>query len=129
MDLIGRSRHLNLVIGVTGSVAAIKLDELISEIQSRFEHMVNICVIPTSNSLHFNPHFKAKYASMELCSRIELLKESAKDALNETASTSHVFGFIDEDEWDSWSGRNDPVLHIELRLLFFCSIASFVFHV
>ena len=49
------TKMFNLIIGVTGSVAAIKLTELIEQLQIKFNKQINICVVPTNNALHFLP--------------------------------------------------------------------------
>ncbi|XP_074602384.1 phosphopantothenoylcysteine decarboxylase [Brevipalpus obovatus] len=78
----------NLLIGVTGSVAAIKVPLLTSKLQ---DLPVNIAIVPTKNSLHFfDPH-------------------------SLTCGVNQIRVFTDEDEWSSWKKISDPVLHIELR--------------
>lgn len=80
---------INLLIGVTGSVATVRLINLIEEFTKytdRFE--IKIKVITTKNSLHF----------------------TSKDDIS-----NHAQVFTDEDEWTSWNKLGDPVLHIELR--------------
>lgn len=93
----------NLLLGITGSVASIKLDSLIDLLVSKLN--INICIIPTENSLHFTQDFN-KYLTSDLNERLNYLKNSKKQA---------VFAFTDQDEWLSWQKRTDPVLHIELR--------------
>jgi phosphopantothenoylcysteine decarboxylase len=102
-----RTRPVNMILGLTGSVASIKLDELVDSLVKKFTR-INICIVPTQNSLHFAPNLREKY-SKPLNERLELLKNSSEFVDNS------VFAFVDEDEWTSWSRRNDPVLHIELR--------------
>jgi len=75
----------NLLIGVTGSVASIKLPLLVKEFKS-IKPSIQIKVVPTQHSKHF---FKTNEVDAELLS--------------------------DSDEWTSWSSLNDDVLHIELR--------------
>lgn len=96
----------NLLLGLTGSVASIKLDELINSLQTKLN--VNICVIPTENALHFVSN-RDVFINKTLNERLDYLK------LNNQSESKLVFGFTDQDEWSSWSKRNDPVLHIELR--------------
>ena len=96
----------NLLLGLTGSVASIKLDELINSLQTKLN--VNICVIPTANALHF-VSYRDMFINKTLNERLDNLK------LNNQSESKLVFGFTDQDEWSSWSKRNDPVLHIELR--------------
>lgn len=74
-----------VLIGCTGSVAALKIPLLIEELQKTMVPM-EIILVPTKNSLHF---FDCKDLNIKV--------------------------HLDEDEWTLWSGRSDPVLHIELR--------------
>lgn len=46
------SRKCNVLLGCTGSVASIKVPQIVQEL-SAFEHRVNIKVIATKNALHF----------------------------------------------------------------------------
>lgn len=101
-------KRLNFLIGVTGSVATIKLDDLINGLIKKFIN-IDICILATKNSLHFVQDFvkyNLKYPILQ--DRHKLLKETGSDE-------PVIFSFTDEDEWSSWSKRNDPVLHIELR--------------
>ena len=79
---------MNIILGVTGSVATIKASNIISEIKSRIGNC-QIILIPTKNAIHFLP---------------KDLSELKADKF-----------YRDQDEWDSWQGRGDPVLHIDLR--------------
>ncbi|XP_052527720.1 phosphopantothenoylcysteine decarboxylase isoform X1 [Tympanuchus pallidicinctus] len=74
----------HVLVGVTGSVAALKLPLLISgllEIPG-----LEVKVVTTERAKHF-------YKPQEI----------------------PVTLYSDEDEWQLWKGRSDPVLHIELR--------------
>jgi phosphopantothenoylcysteine decarboxylase len=82
---------MNLLIGVTGSVATIKLVDLVNLIKER-NPTVDIKIVFTENSKHFINNL--------ILSTIENLVEKFHS---------------DSDEWESWSARGDPVLHIELR--------------
>lgn len=100
----------NLVIGVTGSVATIKLEELVNELFKTIKN-INICIIPTQHSINFIGDFYNKINSQlpNVKERIELIKG------NSINSEPVLFSFCDEEEWSSWKARSDPVLHIELR--------------
>lgn len=77
---------VNLLIGCTGSVASLKLPELISNIQSEVEDIrIRVCV--TEHSQHFFD----------------------KEKVSEIVDI-----YTDSDEWTAWSKRSDPVVHIEL---------------
>ena len=81
---------VNIVIGVTGSVAAIKLPLLIEELFKSDGFRPVIQIVSTDNATHF-------------------FDEKA------IRSLSDVKFFRDSDEWSTWSKMLDPVLHIELR--------------
>jgi len=96
----------NLLLGITGSVASIKLNALIELLISKLD--VNVCIIPSENALHFVPDFE-RYKKEDLNERLDhLIKPSC-------SNEPRVFSFTDKDEWTSWTKRADPVLHIELR--------------
>lgn len=80
---------MNILVGITGSVAAIKLPELVDAIGKHFID-VHIRVVATESALHFVDveSFTKQHP------RIPLLR--------------------DADEWSSWQQRGDPVLHIEV---------------
>ena len=111
-------QNFNLLLGITGSVASIKLDELTNCITNTFlntfsalDCKLNICIVATSNAKKFVDDFDAKFNKEMpiLQNRLDYL------VTNASSSKIVVFSFSDEDEWSSWSKRNDPVLHIELR--------------
>lgn len=79
---------LNLLIGVTGSVAAIKLPLVIEKLQKL---PFNIRIVGTTNSFNF-------------------FETSSIQDIN-----ANVKIYSDLDEWSSWKSISDPVLHIELR--------------
>ncbi|OZC07225.1 hypothetical protein X798_05804, partial [Onchocerca flexuosa] len=77
----------HLLIGITGSVASIKLSELITELYKNSpEEKLVIRVVAT---------------------------DAARTFIDE--STFEVPIYNDLDEWSMWKKRGDPVLHIELR--------------
>lgn len=76
----------HILIGCTGSVATIKLLELIQRVKSRIGDC-QVKVVVTESALHFL--------------NVEEIRAEA---------TLHV----DADEWAAWKGRGDPVLHIDL---------------
>ena len=90
-------RDFNLLIGCTGSVAALKIPLLIREIYGRAKDAeldVTIRLVPTERSTHFFD--------------VEEVKSPSPDG-------KIVRVFTDEDEWKTWTQRGDAVLHIELR--------------
>ena len=75
-------RSPKILLGLTGSVATIKAAVIIDEIKSKIEN-AEIIVILTEHATHFLP---------------------------ENFSTLDVKIYRDQDEWDSWKKRGDPVL-------------------
>lgn len=107
------NKKKNLILGISGSVASIKLKELVSLLSQRLS--VNICIVPTQNSLHFVPDFNDFNRQLpELNDRLSFLKRTS-ESRNDSSENNTVFSFTDVDEWSSWSQRSDPVLHIELK--------------
>lgn len=97
-------RIFNILIAVTGSVATVKLIELVNKIKSvfpkshkdetnEFNTSINIKIVMTRNSKHF------------------LSKEKILNSLDD----SQISILDDEDEWNQWKDMGDPVLHIDLR--------------
>ena len=78
---------VNILLGATGSVATIKVPELVEHV-SRLEDC-HLRLMMTEHSRHFL---------------------SADSVLGSVESV-----ISDEEEWSSWNKRGDPVLHIELR--------------
>ncbi len=101
-------KRKNVILGITGSVASIKLRELANKLTQNLN--INICIVPTKNALHFVPDFDTFCDVPSLHERLQLLKQ-----VEDSREESFVFSFTDEDEWKSWEKRTDPVLHIELK--------------
>uniref|UniRef100_A0AC35GPT4 Flavoprotein domain-containing protein n=1 Tax=Panagrolaimus sp. PS1159 TaxID=55785 RepID=A0AC35GPT4_9BILA len=78
--------QFHLLIGVAGSVATIKIAELVEEFHKKNPENLVIKVIATKASLNF---FDPTQLPVDV--------------------------YVDEDEWGMWKNRGDPVLHIELR--------------
>uniref|UniRef100_A0A1I7RSS3 Phosphopantothenoylcysteine decarboxylase n=1 Tax=Bursaphelenchus xylophilus TaxID=6326 RepID=A0A1I7RSS3_BURXY len=80
----------HLLIGVTGSVATIKIEELVADLRKKYdEDKLVIKVIATQSALHFFDPTK--------------LEEQ------------NIIVYEDRDEWNMFKKRGDPVLHIDLR--------------
>lgn len=77
----------NLLIACCGSVATIKLPELVRLFSVHSEFAFEIKVITTARAMHF-------FDKQDLPAGVECLD--------------------DADEWSQWQKRGDPVLHIEL---------------
>jgi len=86
------NEEINILVMVSGSVAAIKLPILIEEIQklsnNENKKQINVRVVTTEHGMHF--------FSFEQISRL-------------------VKVYRDCDEWEKWSQMGDEVIHIELR--------------
>lgn len=74
---------MRILIGCTGSVAALKVDELVCQLTTK---NFDVQVVTTDHAKHF---LKTKSADYKI--------------------------WNDQDEWELWNCRGDPVLHIELR--------------
>ncbi|XP_055703421.1 phosphopantothenoylcysteine decarboxylase [Phlebotomus papatasi] len=79
-------KAFRIIIGCTGSVATIKLPQLIQRLTSEIPS-IEIKVVVTECARNF-------FSSEDIPSGTTVLTDS--------------------DEWSSWKGRGDPVLHIEL---------------
>ena len=77
---------MKVLLGVTGSVATIKVQVIIDELHRKISN-VELVLVPTERACHFLP----------------------EDVPN------NVKVYRDQDEWSSWQSRGDPVLHIDLR--------------
>ncbi|XP_059918024.1 phosphopantothenoylcysteine decarboxylase isoform X2 [Gadus macrocephalus] len=83
-DLLNGSGTFRVLVGVTGSVAALKLPLLVSQLLEL--PGVEVRVVSTEHAHHF-------YNPAEISVKV----------------------YTDKDEWELWTQRSDPVLHIELR--------------
>lgn len=83
-DLLESSGTFRVLVGVTGSVAALKLPLLVAQLLQL--PGVDVRVVTTEHAKHF-------YNPAEVSVKI----------------------YTDKDEWELWTKRSDPVLHIELR--------------
>jgi phosphopantothenoylcysteine decarboxylase len=90
-----RKQHrTRLLLGVTGSVASIKVNELVDQFRS---HHIDTIVIPTERAKNF----------------IQFDDTWCFHGSIEHLNTPCYFE--DNDEWSLWNKRGDPVLHIILR--------------
>lgn len=83
-DLLKSCGTFRVLVGVTGSVAALKLPLLVTQLLQLAG--VDVRVVTTEHAKHF-------YNPAEVSVKI----------------------YSDNDEWELWTQRSDPVLHIELR--------------
>lgn len=82
---VGEGRKANIILGVSGSVAAIKIIEL----HRRLSDFANIRVVATNAAMYF------------------IETTAWQDEIDEI--------YRDEDEWKSWQAKGDTVVHIDLR--------------
>lgn len=94
-------RTFKLLIGVTASVAAIKLLELMRKFHSVFPKSINIQSNPTVVDIEIR---------VVITSNVKHF--TSKQDLQEE---SYALIYEDADEWSQWRQLSDPVLHIELR--------------
>lgn len=87
-------KNLKVLVGVTASVATIKLPELVDL----------LCSIPAVNEVAVIPTEKSE----------KFFKLEDLSSIGSTYEKPDVKIWRDEDEWSMWNGRGDPVLHIDL---------------
>lgn len=87
--------QFNLLIGVTGSVAAIKLIKLVGEFREQFKR-----------KFQDKRRLELRVVITENASRFFSLDELRAEGIQ-------IDG--DRDEWQAWQKIGDPILHIELR--------------
>lgn len=88
-------KKINLLIGISGSVACIKYLDLIQAFLKNEAFFFSIKLIATQNSCFF-------------------LSEEDKKSKKIVIENEEIPIFFDEDEWH-WKKKGDPILHIELR--------------
>jgi phosphopantothenoylcysteine decarboxylase len=76
---------MNIIVAVTGSVATIKLPEVVNSLKDHFPN-ASIKVVATKAALHFIRNW----------------------------ANSDIPLLTDETEWECWTQRGDPILHIEV---------------
>ena len=126
-------RPFNLLLAVTGSVAAIKVEELVAKIRQVQDEVLDSamdkCECGTADTTEGEDGkgevsgLKEEGEAWKFTSSIEV-KVVATDAgrkfLPEPGSAGSkaldtATQLFDEDEWRSWREKGDPVLHIDLR--------------
>lgn len=83
---------VNVLIACTGSVATIKLPEIVTAFRTSERPKFAIKIIVTNRAKHF----------------LNANDERPDDLLNDVEMLD------DESEWSAWTKRGDPVLHIDL---------------
>ncbi|QDZ24399.1 flavoprotein [Chloropicon primus] len=87
---------MNVLVAATGSVASVKVPELVEEFVSRGNR---VRVILSETACHF-------VTKQELVDHFE---KRPTELFHPTADV-----YLEEDEWKTWGKMGDPVLHIEL---------------
>ncbi|EAR95652.2 phosphopantothenoylcysteine decarboxylase (macronuclear) [Tetrahymena thermophila SB210] len=83
-----REHKKNLLIGISGSVATIKIAELVENLSKA--NLFDIRIVTTEKAMTFlDNHLQEKLSNVQI--------------------------FTDKDEWGQWKKKGDPVLHIDLR--------------
>ncbi|XP_053451991.1 phosphopantothenoylcysteine decarboxylase isoform X1 [Nycticebus coucang] len=106
-DVSLMERKFHILVGVTGSVAALKLPLLVSRL------------LDIPGSLTVSPLVKCRGITDH--SNLQLL--GLEVAVVTTERAKHFYSpqdvpvtlYSDADEWEMWKHRSDPVLHIDLR--------------
>lgn len=99
---------VHILLGITGSVASIKLDELVSQLSQIGE----VRVVYTESA--------AKFTDIKRRSVPVFTFDFGQNAYSESDYNSSCYdpermlAYGDEHEW-MWSKKGDPILHIELR--------------
>jgi phosphopantothenoylcysteine decarboxylase len=84
---------MNILVGLTGSVAAIKAEQLYQELTRQF------------------PNAQIQFVTTENAQKFLNLTET-----NIFIKNNKVKVWTDTEEWQLWKGRGDPVLHIDVYL-------------
>lgn len=100
-------RRLRVLIGITGSVAAVKAAELLSLLQEG--HGWEVRAVATASAKRF------LVSEAEEAARGDAARDG--DASAQENSWRGLLRRLDtdEEEWGMWRRKGDPVLHIELR--------------
>ena len=114
MTTTTNKKQVNVLLCVSGSVATLKIPELINQLSNQIEN-INIKLLFSSEKAKY---FFEKSKLYDPNNWSRFLGESTSNS-----STSNKFfevessGMIiyEEDEWNLWQQIGDPVLHIELR--------------
>uniref|UniRef100_A0A7S0L099 Flavoprotein domain-containing protein n=1 Tax=Asterionellopsis glacialis TaxID=33640 RepID=A0A7S0L099_9STRA len=104
---IATTARTNLLLGITGSVAAIKGPEIVVKLLSTQQY--NIQVLLSEGGHHFwkkAPEYDSTYWS-----RFQSYMNNDNDDSDDNYLKIHTA----QDEWKNWNSMGDSVLHIELR--------------
>lgn len=111
-----RRRRLNVLFGVTGSVAAVKTAAYVMRLVDDLD--ANVRLVLTNGARHFWDQIKDydPHSWDELQKKLRA-SEGMKHVENssEINSKAYVVVHASIDEWKEWNHIGDPVLHINLR--------------
>lgn len=102
----------NILLGVTGSVAAVKTQVLVKALNE----IGDVKIVATDSGAYFLPHQARHPAETHQCMYL-----TEDDDLNAVINGPRVPVYRDKDEWTYDADKlpsyklGDPVLHIELR--------------
>lgn len=100
-----------IILGITGSVAAIKGPELAVRLSKELD--AHILILLTNGGQNFWD--KAQSYNPEAWNLFSQLVEPFDPLLNFTGEKSKLQIITAEQEWKGWNQMSDPVLHIQLR--------------
>lgn len=100
-----------IILGITGSVAAIKGPELALRLSKELD--AHILILLTNGGQNFWD--KAQSYNPEAWNLFSQLAEPFDPLLNFTQEKSKLQIITAEQEWKGWNQMSDPVLHIQLR--------------
>lgn len=105
------TRRYRVILGVTGSVAAVKSPLVALDILKEVDAEV-IVLLTTSGHM-----FWTKAKAYDPCSWAEFLKHKRKlgTEVNFPPPENEITVYEPQDEWNRWHRIGDPVLHIDLR--------------
>ncbi|CAI4609715.1 CEI_1a_G0033790.mRNA.1.CDS.1 [Saccharomyces cerevisiae] len=119
---------LHVLFGATGSLSVFKTKPMIKKLEEIYgRDRISIQVILTQSATQY---FEQRYTKKIIRSSEKLNKLSQYESTPITPVTTapgqcnmaqvvelppHIQLWTDQDEWDAWKQRTDPVLHIELR--------------
>ena len=106
LDLLRASQRQTVILGTCYSVNPVNVLQLAQQLT---QLDVNVVLIPTQKA---TPFLLANEAEVE----DEHAPEAQLKEWQQLKPHSPLkIWFEDKDEWESWSKRSDPVLHVELR--------------
>lgn len=106
----------NILLGVTGSVAAIKTPALVDELSK----IGDVRVVATESAIHFLKDWKPKAQEFNIFTLQPLYRYAPELMIDR----GEIPIYSDPHEWSRWQKLGDPVLHIELRRWASCLVIA-----